>query len=662
MGILPRKSWRRVEGRHGSPGVPSRPGGLGARSRPLRLGRNGGGRRGPALEIPLVLGAEPFQAAFADAVGEPDGPAPPRDDAAQSRIPPVALVPRASADQHGVPSPDPTPSPSQRGNDRSASRMPQRTTSIRRDLAAGAGPPEREISCRGCENVFTGARRVAVGIMDHDAALVPARRRAAPRKLGLATLALLAVLVARPRHLLLGRAGPLRARRGASRDVRLRGPAAARRRPPRAPGRPGRHAGAPQVHRDADAADRPGPVPARRRPPGRSTCAARRPRPARAARAEGRAHRPRHPGRPRRRGGGARARGAGQRRRPAGRGAPARPAGRRAARLAERRAGRRGPPLLRARRPRRPRPRPGRVDQPARRPRHAGRLDDHPAAHQEPAARRAAHLPAQAQRGVAGHAGRVALLRSSRSSRPTSTRSTSASAGGLAVRGVGAAAARVLPQGDPPAHAGRGRAAGRAWCARPTATRRSSIPSGRARAATSCWRACASSSMLSAADLEPPPRPSRCACRRRQATARSRRRTSPTTCGSSSSSASGTCRESAGTSDLHLARPHAAALRRGGGRARPRPARDPVRRGSGATDPAPAPAGRAGGARSATGEIRALVGGRDYQAEPVQPRHARAPAAGLRVQAVRLPRRAAPRGATRPRSPRPRSWTTRRSR
>ena len=52
---------------------------------------------------------------------------------------------------------------------------------------------------------------------------------------------------------------------------------------------------------------------------------------------------------------------------------------------------------------------------------------------------------------------------------------------------------RVLPQGDPPAHARRGQRSWPGWCARRTATRPSSIPSGRWTAATWSWDECASS-------------------------------------------------------------------------------------------------------------------------------------------------------------------------
>src|SRR5262245_6602123 len=72
-------------------------------------GRGGGGRHrcggrclGPTLQVPLMLGAKAPQAAIADAVGELDGPAAPRCHPVQERIPLVASVPRASADQHGI--------------------------------------------------------------------------------------------------------------------------------------------------------------------------------------------------------------------------------------------------------------------------------------------------------------------------------------------------------------------------------------------------------------------------------------------------------------------------------------------------------------------------------------------------------------------------------
>src|SRR5918996_1477799 len=60
-------------------------------------------RRPPALEESLVLGPEAYQAPFTDAIGEPDVPPLPRYDATQPRIPAVALMPRASADQHSTP-------------------------------------------------------------------------------------------------------------------------------------------------------------------------------------------------------------------------------------------------------------------------------------------------------------------------------------------------------------------------------------------------------------------------------------------------------------------------------------------------------------------------------------------------------------------------------
>ena len=56
------------------------------------------------------------------------------------------------------------------------------------------------------------------------------------------------------------------------------------------------------------------------------------------------------------------------------------------------------------------------------------------------------------------------------------------------------------------------------------------------------------------------------------------------------------------------------------------------------------------------GAVRAMVGGRDYGAEPVQPRDRRAAPARLLVQALRLRR-----GADATASSRPRSWSTRRS-
>ncbi len=129
----------------------------------------------------------------------------------------------------------------------------------------------------------------------------------------------------------------------------------------------------------------------------------------RAPRAARRSCRARHARRARHRGGRARARGADERRRSARRGLPSGEPGRPAARAHPGRARRRGPPLLRSRRRRPPRPPPRGVDEPPRRPRAPGRQHDHPAARQEPPAESAAHVRAQAQRGLALDRARVAL-------------------------------------------------------------------------------------------------------------------------------------------------------------------------------------------------------------------------------------------------------------
>ena len=301
---------------------------------------------------------------------------------------------------------------------------------------------------------------------------------------------------------------------------------------------------------------------------------------------------------------------------------------------------------------------PGGLDQHARRSRHAGRLDDHPAAHQEPAARRPTHLLAQAQRGVAGHAGRMALLQGAdprgvpqrdlprparRPRRPRRRRRR----------------ARVLPQGDPPAHAGGGRAPGRHG-----ARAQQLLPHRRSRAGAGPSRrgpdahARARDAVGGRLQDGPGRAGPRAAGGDRRA---ARARTSPTTCGSSSSSAGATsprtsARGSTPRSIRCLQRFAEAAVVRGldrletqwprlGRRSRARRLQAALV----ALDPT-------------TGEIRALVGGRDYQVEPVQPRRAGPAAAGLGVQAVRLPRRAATRTVARPRSRPRRSWRTRRSR
>ena len=57
--------------------------------------------RGTLAEIAFVLGTEASETLLADTVGEPDTPAAPRLDAVDQRISPVALMPRATANQQG---------------------------------------------------------------------------------------------------------------------------------------------------------------------------------------------------------------------------------------------------------------------------------------------------------------------------------------------------------------------------------------------------------------------------------------------------------------------------------------------------------------------------------------------------------------------------------
>src|SRR5690349_13528999 len=66
------------------------------------------GRGQPAVERPAalqkapVLGAEALETFLADSVGKANAPPAPRRHTAQQRVPTIALMPRASADQHGV--------------------------------------------------------------------------------------------------------------------------------------------------------------------------------------------------------------------------------------------------------------------------------------------------------------------------------------------------------------------------------------------------------------------------------------------------------------------------------------------------------------------------------------------------------------------------------